>query len=294
MVLRGGTMERKPKSQKVWQLSRSPEVFRRLVGIPPEQFFSLSEKIRPLYEQAEEKRLHRLQPKRIRALKVDKQYKLSLEDRLLMLLMYYRLYVTHAFLGFLFGIDDSNVGRNMNPLQSMLAQFFKIPERKVELEADEIALLFLDGTEQKINRPQGTEQKKWYSGKKKNHMIKHQVIVNQKGRIKAVGKSAYGKTHDKKDYEEGRFVIPQGISKKADLGYVGTSWQTPIKKPRKGFLSEEEKECNRAHSKERIRVEHVFGKMKIFKILAERFRNKRKDHMLIFKNIAGIHNMVFA
>lgn len=287
-------MERKPKSQKARQLRRSPEVFRRLVGIPSEQFFALCEKIIPLYEQAEEKRLHRLQPKRIRALKVDKQYKLSLEDRLLMLLMYYRLYVTHAFLGFLLGIDDSNVGRNMNPLQPLLAKFFKIPERKVELGEDEIALLFLDGTEQKINRPQGHTQKKWYSGKKKGHTIKHQVIVNKNGRIKAVGKSAYGKTHDKKDYESGKFIIPMKVPKKADLGYVGTSWQTPIKKPRKRSLSEEEKQCNRAHSKERIRIEHVFGKMKIFKILADRFRNKRKDHMLIFKNIAGIHNMVFA
>lgn len=286
-------MDRKPKSQKAKQLSRSPEIFRRLVGIPPGHFFKLSEQIKPLYEKAEQRRLDRLQPKRVRALKVDKQYKLSLEDRLLMLLMYYRLYVTHAFLGFLFGIDDSNVGRNMNPLQPLLAKFFKIPERKVELDENEIALLFLDATEQKINRPKGPKQKRWYSGKKKSHTIKHQIIVNQKGKIKAVGKSSYGKTHDKKDYDRGKFTYPKGIPKKADLGYVGGAWETPVKKPKGGELSQDQKQFNKAHSRERILVEHVIGKMKIFKILAERYRNKRKDHMLIFKNIAGIHNLVF-
>ena len=35
---------------------------------------------------------------------------MALADRLLMLLVYYRTHVTHRFLGFLFGIDDSAVG----------------------------------------------------------------------------------------------------------------------------------------------------------------------------------------
>lgn len=287
-------MATKPKSQQARELAKQPSVFRRLTGTPPTMFFKLCEQVRPLYYQAEEKRLAQLREKRLILCHVDAQYKLSLEDRLLMLLMYYRLYTTHALLGFLFRIDDSNVGRNINPLQPLLAKFFKIPERKVGLEEEEIVALFLDGTEQNINRPKGPQQKKWYSGKKKSHTIKHQVIVNKKGQIRAVGKSAYGKTHDKKDYERQKFVVPKGVPKKADLGYVGTSWQTPLKKPAGGSLSEEAKQFNLTHSKERILVEHVIGKMKIFKILAERYRNKRKDHMLIFKNIAGIHNMVFA
>jgi hypothetical protein len=40
------------------------------------------------------------------------KFHLDLEDRLVMLLIYYRCYITHAFLGFLFQIDDSNVSRN--------------------------------------------------------------------------------------------------------------------------------------------------------------------------------------
>ena len=189
----------KPKSEKAKQLSKRPVCFRRLVGIEPKLFFEICEKVRPLYLEAEKKRLDKLTSKRERAMSLEGQYKLSLEDKLLMLLIYYRTYVAYVFLGFLFGISDSNVGRNMNPLQPLLAKFFKMPERKIEMSEEEIVTMFLDGTEQPINRPKGKGQKKWYSGKKKRHTIKHQIIVNKCGKILAVGKSAYGKVHDKRD-----------------------------------------------------------------------------------------------
>jgi len=50
---------------------------------------------------------------------------------------------------------------------------------------------------------------------------------------------------------------------------------------------------NQIHSSLRIVVEHGIGKMKIWQILTQRFRNKRKDHTIIFKNIAGLQNLMF-
>jgi hypothetical protein len=70
--------------------------------------------------------------------------------------------------------------------------------------------------------------------------------------------------------------------------------EVPFKRTKKQKLTREQKAFNRQHSRERIIVEHVIGKMKIFRILAVRFRNPRKCHTLIFKNIAGIHNLMFA
>jgi len=70
-----------------------------------------------------------------------------------MLLMYYLTYTTHVFLGFLFGVDDSAVGRNINPLQPLLAGIFRIPERKVELDPEDLEELFSDATERPIPRP---------------------------------------------------------------------------------------------------------------------------------------------
>lgn len=273
------------------KLKKRPLVFRRLTGVTVEKFDVICQQLVPLYEEYNQKRLNRTG--RQRPIGSGNQYKLALEDRLLMLMMYYRLYITHSFLGFIFGIDDSNVGRNINPLQPLLAKIFKIPERKVEMSEEEILQVFIDATEQPINRPK-KGQRKWFSGKKKKHTIKHQMIVAKTGRIKAIGSSSTGKTHDKKDYQNKRFIVPPSVEKKGDLGYIGTSIKTPIKKKKKQKLTKQQKAFNRKHGSERIVVEHVFGKMKTFKILSERFRNHLKTHNLVFKNIAGIYNLMFA
>ncbi len=276
---------------KYSQLQRSPDVFRKLTGVSVEKFNEIYHQLIPLYEAYEQKRLTR--SNRQRAVGGGNKFKLVLADRLLMLLMYYRFYVAHAFLGFIFGIDDSNVGRNINPLQPLLARIFRIPERKVSLSHEEILAVFIDATEQQINRPtQG--QQKWYSGKKKKHTVKHQVIVSKTGRIKAVGSASFGRTHDKKDYQQKKFIIHPKVKKMGDSGYQGTNMEIPFKKTKKQRLTPAQKGFNRNHSRERIVVEHVIGKMKIFKVLAERFRNPLKSHDLIFKNIAGIHNVMFA
>src|SRR5215213_2404449 len=118
------------------RLKRCPSSFRRLTGLTPAKFDALLAELGPRYEAAEAKRLGR--PGRKRKPGGGRKFTLSLGDRLLMLLVYYRTYVTHAFLGFLFGIDDSAVGRNVNPLQPLLAGIFRIPERRVEIQPDEV------------------------------------------------------------------------------------------------------------------------------------------------------------
>lgn len=275
---------------KVKQLMRKPEHFRRLTGLSIEKFNDIFPKFQEMYQDFNYKRLNRKD--RQRKIGGGNQFKLSLEDRLVMLLIYYRFYLPYSFLAFLFGIHDSNVGRNIDPLQRLLSKIFKIPERKIELNQDEIYELFIDGTEQPINRPK-KGQGKWYSGKKKKHTIKHQVIVSQDGKIRGIGKSGFGKTHDKKDFENKKFIIDPKIKKTGDLAYLGTGMNVPIKKKKGKKLTREEKLYNRHLSSVRIVVEHTIGKMKIFKIVSERFRNPLKDHNLIFKNIAGIHNLMF-
>lgn len=85
-----------------------------------------------------------------------------------MLLMYYRTYTTHAFLGFLFGSDDSAVGRNINPIQPLLAGISRIPERRVKLDPEDIRELFFDATERPTRRP-FLGRREFYSVKKKRH-----------------------------------------------------------------------------------------------------------------------------
>src|SRR3954467_4452887 len=127
------------------RLQRSPKAFRQLTGITPDAFDRLLAHLTPRYEQAEARRKDR--PGRKRRPGAGRKHALVLADRLLMLLIYYRTYTTHAFLGFLFGVDDSAVGRNINPLQPLLAGIFRIPERRIELDPEEIRELFFDATE---------------------------------------------------------------------------------------------------------------------------------------------------
>jgi len=104
---------------QVARLRRSPGNFRALTGITPAAFDQLLAQVQPRHAAAEAKRLGR--PDRKRQPGAGPKHTLVVGDRLLMLLIYYRTHVTHKFLGFLFGIDDSNVGRNANPLQPLLA-----------------------------------------------------------------------------------------------------------------------------------------------------------------------------
>src|SRR4051812_1524777 len=133
------------------RLQRSPKAFRLLTGITPAAFDRLLADLTPRYEQAEARRKGR--PGRKRRPGAGRKHALTLADRLLMLLMYYRTYTTHAFLGFLFGVDDSAVGRNINPLQSLLAGIFRIPERRGRVDPQDIPGLVFAATERPARPP---------------------------------------------------------------------------------------------------------------------------------------------
>ena len=122
------------------RLKKSPGNFRALTGLTPAAFDALLAELAPRYAAAEARRLGR--PGRKRRPGAGRKFALPLEGRLLMLLVYYRTYVTHKFLGFLFAVDDSSVCRNINPLQPLLAGIFRIPERRVELTEGEVRELF--------------------------------------------------------------------------------------------------------------------------------------------------------
>ncbi len=89
-----------------------------------------------------------------------------------------------------------------------MAQLFRIPERKIkvsQVSQQEIEELFIDATEQPIQRPaKKGEQKRHYSGKKKRHTLKHQVVTDQKGKIQAISRAYPGRVHDKKVYDQER------------------------------------------------------------------------------------------
>ena len=104
-----------------------------------------------------------------------------------------------------------------------------------------------------------------------------------------------GKTHDFKLFKDSRVRWVQKIRGIVDSGYMGIkklqgSSLLPKKRSKGKALSKEEKRMNRTISSERALNENMIGRLKRFRILTDRYRNRRKRFGLRFNLIAGIHN----
>ncbi len=156
----------------------------------------------------------------------------------------------------------------------------------------------MDVTESPIERPK-KKQRQYYSGKQKRHTLKTQVLVNQAtGQIicTAFGK---GRVHDFRLFKLHRLpMLPEQLCL-ADRGYQGiaklhSSSCTPTKKPRQRKLDKAERQHNCSLARLRVVAEHINRHLKIFRILAERYRNRRKRFGLRFNLIAAIINFELA
>lgn len=270
------------------KLYRKPKVFQTLTGLTPDRFQRLLTELEPLFNESELKRKKTVN--RQRKIGGGRKQKLSLAQALFMLLLYYRAYTSHMYLGFMMGIDDSSVCHYFKRIEPLLAKIFKIPERKTKMSEDEIRELIFDATEQDSQKRDGSG----YSGKKERQTVKTQIAISPNGRIKSVSKPVPGNVHDKKLYDETRTFTLVKVKRKADLGYIGTSCETPIKKQKNKDLTQEQKSFNKSFNSFRIKIEHVFAHLKKFRILADKFRNPIHSYYLIFKNIAGLRNYQLA
>ena len=104
-----------------------------------------------------------------------------------------------------------------------------------------------------------------------------------------------GKRHDFRLFKESGVHIHPKIKSLTDTGYQGIhklhhNSALPKKKTKKHPLTKEDKKKNRELSSERVLNENVIGMIKRFKIIADRYRNRRKRFGLRFNLIAGIYN----
>ena len=106
--------------------------------------------------------------------------------------------------------------------------------------------------------------------------------------------SVPGKMHDKKLYDRSRVVAPPDAKRTGDTAYLGTGLKTPTRKPRGRRVDRGQKAENRRVSRRRVVAEHGIGKMKVWRVASERYRNPVGRHTLIMKNVAGLHNLMYA
>jgi len=291
------------------RLSEKPSTFRSFTGLEVSEFESLYLELESVYEEYEVKRLSRRGRKR--RIGAGRPFKLPLKDRLLMLLMYYRLYITSTLTGFLFDLDQSNVLKNIRVLEPLVKECIPIPKKLYERAeraktVEEVEdyfpgfKAFIDATEQEIPRPKNKRKRRsHYSGKMRRHAVKVQLTVNSKGLIIHKTPHARGRRHDYDIFKTSHPRLPPEVNLNLDLGYDGVqndypelNTTIPFKRRRgKGDLTAEQKSFNRKLAKTRVVVEHTICRTKKFRIMGEEFRNRLRWYDRATDIVSGLVNL---
>jgi hypothetical protein len=291
------------------RLSRKPSLFKSFTGLYISEFDVISREIESRYEEHERKRLSN-RKKRQRDVGAGRPFKLKVKERFLMLLVYYRLYITYTLSGFLFDLDQSNVCRDICMLEPLVKLCIPLPKKLYKRTRrlrtiDEVEeyfpgfKAFIDSSEQEIPRPKNKRRRKsYYSGKKKKHTIKTQYMVNSDGTILHKTGHDRGRIHDYEIFKNKHPTTPMQVDNVFDLGYMGVQNDFPTvksvlpfrKKRKKGELSNEEKKHNRRHSKLRVIVEHTVSRIKKYGIMGARFRNRLGRYDRTSDIVSGLVN----
>jgi len=128
--------------------------------------------------------------------------------------------MTHEFIGYLMGLHNAKVCRLFKKLEPLLAKKICIQKDR-SLTQEAVIKLLADVTEQPIQGPQKASQsKKNYSGKKKRHRVKVELVIEDNGQILSVSHTEPGRKHDFRIRKENK-PLPLASEKYVDSGYQG-------------------------------------------------------------------------
>jgi len=271
-------------------LKENKAAFQCFTGLNPAAFYELL----PAFERAYEADLDQ----RDRARNVKRQRRRGggrngslkgMEDKLLFILFYFKIYPLQEIQSYQFGMGQSQAWdwiHRLTPILNRALGYEKqLPARKAQ-DIEQVlkmcpALEFIiDGTERPIRRPKDkARQKENYSGKKKRHILKNNVVTEKSTKkVKVLSATCEGKKHDKTLAEEQALPFPKGSKIWKDLGGQGYEPEgkityQPMKKPKAKELTAEQKQSNQEISRERIGVEYSLGGVKVFGIVHAIYRN---------------------
>jgi hypothetical protein len=264
-------------------IQKYPSRAKQLLGISYDQFIDLVKCAKQFHEEEQFKieqskvRIHRRGGGR--------KELLSITEQVCLCLFYLRQIPTFEVLGMMFGISKTEANDTFHYWRKILRQILpaSLLEQVEENEGDLIIVqeiltdfkLLVDSVEQPIERPSDNEeQKKFFSGKKKQHTVKNQIVSLPEGKdIVDVKVGFPGPTADIKLFREQQTKFDKEQEFEGDKAYQGgTNITTPHKKKKKQQLSEQQKEENKVLSSKRIFVEHLIRVVKIFQVASQRFR----------------------
>ncbi len=291
-------------------LLKHPDLFPAVIGITRVQFDLIVTKVHPILFRIRKTR--EIDPERLRVPGGGRKSKFETDEQLVFLILfYYKVYPTFRLAQVIFQVDKMTIFRWVEFMKLVLFEALgyelSLPTKKITHLGQLLTVcpalkeFIADATERRIQRSKNkTVQEFYYSGKKKYHTVKNQLVVDPRTkRILAVSQTVEGKRHDKKLAEDDSTLlrVPPGSVGMGDSGYQGGEAINPLikfiypkKKPKKRELTPGEKTTNRGISQIRIRVEHPISYLKHFNILSQTFRNKIKRADLPFKTITCIYN----
>lgn len=290
-------------------LRKHPAVFRSLTGLSVGVFDDLAADVLPAADEAEFAR--RSRPGRDRAVGAGHPFGLDPADRVLLAVVWLRVYPTHAVLAYLFGVSESAARRALTRTLPILAaagkDTMRMPDPGKHARRNLSALLndvpavavLVDTFEQPTHRPK-RRQRAYYPGKKKRHTVKSQLAVGEEtGRVVHVPPSAPGPTADLNLLKRSRLLgrLPKGVGLIGDKAYIGAAGirpgvacATPRRKPRKKPHPPEDRRYNRAVSRRRIGVERTIRRLRVFQALTQVNRHGRTKHEHRVRAVAGLVN----
>lgn len=264
-------------------IQKYPSRAKQLLGISYEQFTDLVKSAKECHEEEQLK----IEQSKVRIYRRGGGRKelLSISEQVCLCLFYLGQIPTFEVLGILFGISKTEANdtfhywrkifRNILP-PSLLEQVEnKSGDLIIVQEILTSFKLLVDSMEQPIDRPSDSgEQKKFFSGKKKQHTRKNQIISLPEGRdIIDVKVGSPGPTADINLYREQQTNFAQQQEFEGDKAYQGGQNITnPHKRKKKQELNAQQKEENKVLSSKRIFVEHLIRVVKIFQVASQRFR----------------------
>lgn len=146
--------------------------------------------------------------------------KLSAENILLLMLYYYRDYTTFFKLGLEFGIDESNSYRWVKWCEETLIEYSMETFDGVDLNLDNEYIV--DVMECPVGRPKNQElQREFYSGKKKKHTIKIQIVIEENTKKIVFVSFDKGSVHDLNLFKKSTSKFDETLNFLADSGYQG-------------------------------------------------------------------------
>jgi len=221
-------------------------------------------------------------------------------QEVLRVLIYLRHNVAHEVVGHLFGLSadlSENLFHELVPRRREVFPANRFAAEKrfrragPRLEVEKTDRILIDSCETAIPRPsKQARQQRVYSGKKKRHTLKTQVVTDATGAVLAVDAGQRGPAADKKIYEarDVQEQFPQA-TQQAELGSLGTDGvERPQRKPRGGQLTAAQRAENRQMARVRVHVEHGIRRLKGFKIVRENSRHAMGLFPMVVSAVVGL------